>query len=258
MDREKLAKRYIEAWNQKNVSGILKLMHPQASFYDAFWQETCSGSDLPKYFSTNFDVETYWYRQDDEIVATPNGLAICYAAFNCSDLEGLVPIFNGAEVITILDGLIMTVSDFYCDPNPIDLVEIAMLAEKQHGQSHIAKLGLSARTSNRIKRKLAKLADDMTVFLQPALTVTQLADHLNCSVMHLFHVLEEEMETTFIQFINESRARYATTLLVDFANVDVDFRRIAKESGFESVEEFRDAFKSTFNISADEYLQQFP
>ena len=257
MDRKELAARYFECWNQKNVPELLKLMHAQASYHDAFWGETCSGSDLAKYFEANFKVDMRWYRSDGEIIATPNGLIARYIAFNRRDPEGLTPVMNGAEIMTTSDGLIMTVSDFYCGTDPVELLEIAALAEKRHAQSNISPLGLSTGTSVRIKQRLVELAGKTTIFLDPSLTVTQLADHVGCSAMHLFHVLEEEKETTFRKFVNECRARHATTLMADTASGEIRFDHIAKQSGFESIAELRDAFQVTFGISADEYLQQF-
>jgi len=257
MDREELATRYTQAWEKQDVSALLKLMHPQGSYYDGFWCETCSGNDLAKYLADSFDTDTYWYRTGSDRITTPNGIVILYDAFAENDSEGLTPIYNGAEVITISDGLIMTISDFYCDPNTTDLIEIASLAERQHGKSHVAKLGLSARTSARIKRRLAELADNTSVYLNPLLTVTQLADHVGCSVMHLFHVLEEEKETTYAMFVTECRVRHATTLLADISSGEADIRLVAERSGFSSIEEFNEAFTETFSISATEYAQRF-
>lgn len=257
MDREKLAKRYLSAWNQKDVPELLRLMHPQASYYDAFWQESCSGRHLARFFKTNFALETRWYKPNDAIVPTPNGMILRHAAFENDDPEGLTPIFNGAEVITMSDGLIITVSDYYCDPNPVELTEIALLAEGQHGRVSIVQRGLGAKSSGRIKRRLAELAGDLTVILDPSLTVTKLADHAGCTVMHLFHVLEELKNTTFLQYVGECRARHAATLIVDAADGDIRFDQVAEQSGFASIKEFNEAFHSTFGISAHAYMQKF-
>lgn len=258
MDRKELVDSYFSAWNQRNVSNLLRLMHPQASYYDAFWGEICSGQKaLSEYFAANFDLESRWYRQGDEIVITANGLAVRYNAFNCDDAEGRMPIFNGAEIFTLSDDLIMTISDMYCDPTTSDLIEVAALAEGQHGRANLVQLGLGAKSSNRIKRRLAKAAKEMTVFLDPSLTVTKLAGHVNCSVMQLFHVLEEQEETTYLEFVHECRARYASTLLVDTPNGDIIFDQIAKQSGFESDTQFRKAFQNTFGVDADEYVRKF-
>ena len=256
MDPKDIVERYFEAWNQKDVPGLLKLMHPQVSRYDAFWGETCSGVDLSSYFNAEFEADTRWYRPDGEVIVTSNGLVIRYLAFDGNDRQGSEPIYNGAEVMTLSDGLILTVSDFYCDPDSVELVEIAMLAEKHHGRSNIGPLGLSAKTSGRIKRRLAELANETTIYLDPSMTVTQLADRMGCSVMHLFHVLEEEQGTTFVRFVSECRVKYASTLLADASDGAIGTRRIAEQSGFESVEDFNDAFLSILGTSAEEYSRQ--
>ena len=85
MDRTKLIERFLAAWSNKDIPELLKLMHSQASYYDAFWGETCTGSDLSKYFRSSIETDPLWYRSDEEIIPTPNGLIIRYEAFDGSD-----------------------------------------------------------------------------------------------------------------------------------------------------------------------------
>jgi len=257
LDWKELATRYLDAWNRKDVQAILKLTHSQVSYYDSFWGETCSGSDLSKYLEVDLAEDPYWYKVDGEIISAPNGVIVRYIAFGQRDVQGLEPVHTGAEIITISDGLIMTVSDYYCSSDPADLLELANLAEKQHGNTNVATLGLSARVAGRIKERLKTLADEATIFLDPALTVTQLAEHIGCSVMHLFHVLEEVKQTSFLQFTNESRVRYATTIIENTPRNEFNPDSIAKRSGFETTEAFAAAFTSTFSMSAEEYNAQF-
>ena len=190
MDREETVRRYLEAWNRQDTAGLLRLMHPDASYYNAFWQESCSGAHLAKYVSANFELETYWYRLADEIIPTPNGAIARYEACHRDDKSGLTPVFNGADIFTMTDELIMTVSDYYCDPTSAALIEAATLAEGQHGRANEIHRGLGTKTASHIKRKLAEIAASPTVILDPALTVTSLAEHIGCTVIHLFHVLE--------------------------------------------------------------------
>ncbi len=257
MDRDKIVNRFFEAWNQKDVSSLLRLMHPEASYYDAFWQESCSGRHLAKYFRTNFECDGYWYRLSDEIIPSPNGVIARYEALRRDDDLGLAPVFNGTDILTMVDGLIMTVSDYYCDPTPTTLIEVSMLAEGQHDRANVIKRGLGTKTASRIKRRLAEIAVNPTVILDTSLTVTSLAEHVGCTVMHLFHVLEEIQDTTFLDFVNGSRARHASTIMIDAANDDIRFDVIAEQCGFESIKELNDTFKKTFNLTADEYMEKF-
>lgn len=257
MDQQEMAERYLAAWNQRDASAILDLTHAQVSYYDAFWSETASGPEFARYLQNSLDSATHWYRRDGDYLLTLNGLVMRFLAFHQDDVIGETPLFNGAEILTFSDGLIMTISDYYCDPEPVDLMELAGMAEKQHGQANVAPLGLSAKTSGRIKRQLMKFAADQTVFLNPSLTVTRLADYTGCSVMHLFHVLEEEMDKTFSDFVNEARARFASSLLVESVNGELDYSDIASQCGFESATEFRQAFQNTFADSPEDYSRKF-
>ena len=198
-------------------------MHAQASYFDAFWQESCSGQHLAKYFNTNFELESYRYKPDGEIIVTPNGAISRYEAFNGDDESLLTPIFNGADVFTMSDGLIMTVSDYYCEPTDLVLIELAGVVEGQHGRASVARRGLGAKTAGHIVRRLTEVAADPSIILDVSLTVTSLAGHVGCEVMDLFYVLEEVQDSTFLEFVEGSRARHASTMMVDAADGGVRF-----------------------------------
>ena len=257
MNRDKLAIRYIAAWNKRDVPELLSLMHSEASYYDAFWQESCSGEHLGEYFRAHMDLESRWYRPNDALIPTRNGMIVRYYAFDTDDQAGLAPLYGGADVFTVSGNSIMTVSDYYCDPTSADLIEIASLAEAQHGRANIVSGGLSGQSFGRIQRRLADVATDSSVLLDPSLTVAKLAEHVGCSVMHLFHVLEESKNTNFNEFISECRARRASILMLDTSDGDISFDRIAEKSGFESVNDLDESFRSTFGLGADEYMQKF-
>lgn len=257
MNREKIAIRYFAAWNNKDLSQLLSLLHPQASYYDAFWQESCSGEHLSEYLGANLELESRWYRPNDELIPTQNGMIVRYSTFDADDKEGLAPLFNGAEVLTVSGGLIMTVSDFYCDPTSADLVEIASLAEGQHGRANVVAKGLGKKSFVHIKRRLNNVATDLSVILDSSLTVGTLADYVGCSVLHLFHVLEEYEDTTFLDFVNECRARRASKYMLDTSSGNVALDRIAENVGFETISELDESFQATFGVAADEYLQRF-
>lgn len=252
-----LAKRYNDAWNARDVAAVLRIYHPEGSYYDAFWGERCSGKDLASYFKVSFEVDTRWYRPVGDTLLTPNGFVHRYDAFDVTDTEGITPVFRGADIVTTADGLILTVSSFYVDLDPVDLIEVAKTTESRHAASDVAPLGMSVRTAARIKRKLAELADTTDTFLSPDLTVTHLADKLGCNYMHLFHVLEEEFGTSFTNYVNECRVRYATNVIVEGIDPTDDFGPLSKECGFDSVDEFEQAFERTFNMSPADYAKRF-
>ena len=257
LDIDVIIARYLDAWAREDVPALMKLLHPKAVYFDAYWVEVCSGKDLGKYFAENFATETRRYEITEEPILTPDGFIIRSVAYKKHDVDGLNPLFNCAEIVRLADGLIVAINDIYCDPNPQELLELADELRDHQGKTQIAEIGLSARVSARIKRRLSELADQSTIYRDPLLTVTMLADRVGCSVMHLFHVLEVEKGTTFQKYVNECRVRYSTGLLSSAVPDNADIEQIAEESGFGTSDEFHDAFRETFSMSPEEYARRF-
>ena len=257
MSRDKLAYRYFAAWNDNDVTELLRLFHPDASYYDAFWQERCSGKHLAKYLDSALELESRWYAPSGELIPIRNGMICRYVAFDGDDKEGLEPLYNGADIFTISGGLIMTVSDYYCDPTPADLIEIALLAEGQHGRASVVSDGLSGKSLGHIKQRLDALATDSTLTLDSSLTISMLADHVGCPVMHLFHVLDEFYNKPFLDFVDECRARRASKLMLDSTGGQIRLDTIVEKAGFETVGQLNESFQKTFDMSVYQYLQRF-
>jgi len=75
--------------------------------------------------------------------------------------------------------------------------------------------------------------------------------------MHLFHVVEEDKKTSFVEFVNECLVRYAATLLLDGTGSGVEFELIAKKAEFGSTNEFRVALDATFGDEPERYMKRF-
>ena len=117
MDLEKLIEAYMDAWNSHDTAGLLKLFHKDASYYDAFWMETCVGKDLAQYLNDALDAEQYWYQQYGVVITIDDGAVFRYSAHNQKDSANGQSLFTGAHVFVLRDNKIFSVSDFYCDPN---------------------------------------------------------------------------------------------------------------------------------------------
>jgi AraC-like DNA-binding protein len=256
MNEQELVDKLIGAWNRQSVADVLSLMDPNGTYHDSFWGETCSGRDLVRYLDTTFKEEGGWYEQQGEVIISPTGLIFRYIAYDREHAKKRRVIYQGAEIVTVVDGVITGISDIYCDPNPVQLLEVASKIEERRNHSNVALLGLSARTSGYIRRRLTELAENTTVFVDRTVTARQLADRVGCTVAHLLHVLEQEQGTSFAAFVNKRRVEFAATLLADAPDGAIDIKQIAEKSGFENVEDFDTAFQSTFGMSAADFTQQ--
>lgn len=195
MNIGRIVERYIAAWNQGDVDDLLALMHKGAAYYDAFWMETCVGRDLPQYFQDIFDDEPFWYQQLGDLITTESGVVFRYRTYDRADTDLGEPIYDGAEVLNLRDGLILTVSDFYCDPRRSSLQEVATLAATRHGVASHTRSGLGAARFLHLKARLAAVVDADQARSRSSLTLSQLADQIGCPVNQLLKVIDAEYGT---------------------------------------------------------------
>jgi ketosteroid isomerase-like protein len=207
---DELVERYIDAWSRGDVDGVLALMHEGGAYYDAFWRETCVGSDLAMYLQGTIVEEPYSYQQVGDLIITGSGVVYRYSAHDQANSKYGEEIYSGAEVLTIRDGKILTVSDFYCNPERSALLEVAALDSKCHGEPKYATSGLSAIRFLHIKRRLSALMNRDDFSVNPMLTDEQLAGEVGCSVDELFHVVNINSRAELYSFLEQRRASYAS------------------------------------------------
>jgi len=256
MSPERLVEDYISAWNRQDIEGVLALMHDGAAYYDAFWRETCVGRDLAQYFRASFDDYAYWYQLVGDVIVTDSGVAFRYDALMRSDSENSDAVFSGVEVLTLRNGKILTASNHYFDPRQECILELAELEATRHGESRYANFGLPFHRFLRLKRQYSAAMNQDKVYLDPALTLSQLADQIGCTDDQLLQVMSFDREVDFGDHINRYRARYAGDMLREEPGNKIDFAHIATQAGFRSFEQLCNAFNETFHETPMEFVHR--
>lgn len=256
MDPEKLVEDYIGAWNRQDIESVVALMHDGVAYYDAFWRETCVGRDLVQYLHDSVEDYSYFYRLVGNVIVTDTGVAFRYSAHEPSDSNDGSAVFSGAEVFTVRDGKILTVSDHYCDPRQDCLMELAELEATRHGVSRYAKSGLPFHRLVGIRSALSAAMDKDRLYLDPTLTLLQLTDKIECSEDQLLQAMDIECSADFDNHLSQHRARYARDMLREESGDKIDLSHVATQAGFRSFEEFCIAFKDTFGETPTEFQRR--
>ena len=252
MNMEQLVDDYIDAWNRQNLDRLLELMDKRATFYDAYWMEYCAGKDLTHYLRDALD-EGYWFQTTGNIILVENSVAFRYTAHKRTD-SGPGPIlYNGAEVLTLREHKIVSVSDYYCNPAQAELTEVARLATKRHGKMRHAKSGLGSLKALHFKNVLSDIMDQDKVYLDAELTLSQLAGQVGCSVDNLSQVISSDYGTSFQNFLDQYRIRYASELLLEESEDPNYVFQVALRSGFRSIESFNNLFRRQFGETPTDY-----
>jgi len=93
-------------------------------------------------------------------------------------------------------------------------------------------------------------------YLEPELTIDELAISLSCSRHHLSQALNEKLGKSFYDCINHYRVEEAKTLLTDPVRSSHKIASIAYDSGFNSISTFNDVFKKLSGLTPSQYRKQ--
>lgn len=249
MNPEEIVKHYVDAWNQRDVAGLLDQMHPGAAYYDAFWMETCVGNGLAQYLRDAMDEERFWYVQIGEVIVTENGVVLRYSAHDLDGSEIGDRLHYGAEILNIVDGKILTVTDMYCSSNRIDLLEVAKLAARRHGLTTTVNSGLGALKKARIKAGLSLSMHEDKIHLDPDLTIAQLAETVGCTLDQLRIVIESQFGADIVDFLDIRRVEYAKELLENNLDDPDIVEKVSSSVGFRSARQFRDKFADVVGVT---------
>lgn len=95
------------------------------------------------------------------------------------------------------------------------------------------------------------------LFRAPDLDLSKLAASLDMKPQHLTSLLQNELKTSFYQYVNLHRSRKAKELIEDCGYQDTNLLDIANMSGFPSKSTFNREFKKQFDCSPSEYRNSY-
>lgn len=95
---------------------------------------------------------------------------------------------------------------------------------------------------------------DKALFLEHELSLPTLANQLGYSTHHLSEIINNEINKSFYEFINDMRIEYAAARLIDQPNKSIT--DIFYEAGFTSKSTFYNYFKKTYQCAPSQYRQQ--
>ena len=116
-----------------------------------------------------------------------------------------------------------------------------------------SKSALSIKDMQRIAKKLDVFMLESSAYLEPDLTMPQLADKLSVSPNYLSQTLNSLYTVSFFDYVNKQRIDYAKILLVEPKNNDKSVIDIAVDSAFNSRSAFYSAFKKHVGMTPTQY-----
>lgn len=101
--------------------------------------------------------------------------------------------------------------------------------------------------------KLQECFGTNKIYLNPTLTLNDLAKELNTNRTYLSYYLNNVLNTTFYDYVNEHRLEHASEMLIEKQLMSIE--EIAMTSGFNSLSTFRRSFNKYFGSTPNLYRQ---
>lgn len=116
--------------------------------------------------------------------------------------------------------------------------------------------GLKAEEASKYHQNLIELMKTSKPYLEPKLTLSNLADELEISVNHLSQVINQYEGKNFFDFVNSFRVEEFKQRVLDPANQNYSILAIALDSGFNSKSSFNQVFKKITGKTPSQYVAE--
>lgn len=115
---------------------------------------------------------------------------------------------------------------------------------------------LEKEEANQLHTALLLQLEEKQVFLNPELTLRELAETIQTSEKKLSYLLNQNLDTNFYELLNKYRVEKFKTTATDPKNQNLSIVGIALNCGFPSKSSFYRAFKTNVGTSPSAYLKK--
>jgi len=117
-----------------------------------------------------------------------------------------------------------------------------------------ANSSLDEAARQRIRKKLQEVMETRQIYKQASLSLRQLSEELRESSHYLSQVINQDLHTSFYEWVNQYRIEAAKQMLLQ--HPDYTILAIAEEVGFNSKSTFNTAFRHYTQMTPSEYRRQ--
>lgn len=139
--------------------------------------------------------------------------------------------------------------------NDLNIDSLNKEPEAEEKPAVYKKSGLSDEKAKSYLNNLLELMNGKKPFLQPSLTLNELAEQLNISTHNLSETLNTQLNQSFYDFVNSYRVDEVKRLMQEDVNAAYSILSIALDAGFNSKSSFNNVFKKQTGMTPSEYRE---
>jgi AraC-like DNA-binding protein/ketosteroid isomerase-like protein len=256
MQAAELVEEYISAWNRCDPAAIVGLMTNDGVYFDVPTNEKLSGEMLVQYLANDFSRRKLHYDLVGEILIGDSTIAFQYRTCNADDPLDDAARLQGAEFLTTSGGKVTGIEDYYKIPSEPESRNRADTAVTAGATGKYRKSGMRPERQQVYMQRLTRLMETERLYLEASLTLPELARRVSCSINHLSQVINDGLQMSFYEFLNQYRVDAAKQMLIDAPSSNYTVGEIAKLAGFNSTSAFYLAFRRLCKKTPAEYRRQ--
>lgn len=115
---------------------------------------------------------------------------------------------------------------------------------------------LNDEQAHDLKQRLYHQLESESIFLDPELTLRDLAEAVDSTEKKVSYLLNQYLDTSFYELINQFRVEKFKTEVLKPENANLSMVGVASNCGFPSKSSFYRAFKSQVSMSPSEYVKK--
>jgi AraC-like DNA-binding protein len=246
---------YFDAWNHHDAAAVADHLARGGTYCDMPFKRQLARVELIAHLKEYFARDNCRYQLIGEILRGENSIAFQYRA--CPDDEpGEVTGWTGAEFVTMQGDAAGRIEDYYRSPDLESALQVmGPLPGKQRVQRY-AKSGLDEEGLREVMARLTELMKADQLYLEPDLSLPQLAERMDCSVNHLSQAINAGFGASFYDYVNGYRVRQAADILCTGDTGSNPILDVAWAVGFNSISTFYAAFKKITGQTPAQYRRE--
>ena len=240
MQATEFVRSYFDAWNHHDPKAVADHLVSDGVYCDVPENARRSPAELIIYLEEFFGNFRHRYELIGEILKGSDSIAYEY---RMSPIPSEGPVIRGCDFITWNGDAAMSITDYYELPGMRPSNRVNQLLAYKAAKPKYAKSGLTKEQLKCYRKKLNRIMKSRRLYIQPDITLPQLAETIDCSVNHLSQVINSGIGMSFFDYINRHRIELAKQYLTDPDSRYDTVLNIAFTVGFNSNSAFYTAFR---------------
>jgi AraC-like DNA-binding protein len=246
---------YFDAWNHHDAGAVADHLAMGGTYCDMPFQRQLARAELIAHLKEYFAQDNSRYQLIGEILRGESSIAFQYRACPVDSSDDAVG-WTGAEFVTMQGDAACRIEDYYGSPDIESATQsMGRLPGRQRVQRYV-KSGLDEEGLHEVMACLTELMKADQLYLEPDLSLPQLAECMDCSVNHLSQAINAGFGVSFYDYVNGYRVRQAADIFCSGDTASKAVLDVALAVGFNSTSTFYAAFKKITGQTPAQYHRE--